>query len=67
MATKTALKTFTVAARFSNVEIGITVKAPDLETAVAEGRKKKFGDFLETSGDVHDCSNPQIRSVWENE
>ena len=65
MATK--LKIYTVAARFSNVEIGIEVKAPDLETALAEGRKKKFSDFLEAVGDVHDYSHPEIRSVWEND
>jgi hypothetical protein len=65
MATK--LKTYTVAARFSNVEIGIEVKAPDIETAIAEGRKKKYSDFIQAVGDTHDYSGPEIRSAWEND
>ena len=65
MATKKQ-ETYTVEGKFSDLRIGVEVKAADLAGAVEAAKSLKFSDFISECGDVHDYSGPEITSAWKN-
>jgi hypothetical protein len=47
------------------LQIGVEVKATDLASAVEEGKKLKFSDFIEAKGDTYDWEGPEVTGIWK--
>lgn len=66
MPTQTKLRTFHVTGRV-HVDVGLEVKAKDMEEALVKAKEFKLQDFVEILGDHNDSSGPEIVSLWSGD
>ena len=62
----TTHQTYTITGRI-RADVLVEIQSPSWEEATAQARTLKLEDFVTPCGDISDCNDPEIRTIWLNE